>query len=261
MFQGQKRKTISTKLSSMPPTTKSKKAKKAKEPPKKLPYEMTEEETKAEVDAYIKAFFAPKKPPPKFVVPDKAREHWVEVLERPSKDSPRTDYDRQIIKAHIKQKRSRSSSAKSGKQVPQLGEQENQSVPPLNTGISEEMIQKACRAMGVTEAQVIQASLDMNISVAQYLGLDDTPKAELAYKYVHGEPLVKIEEVSKLPTKMWRLHNWYMDFAKDGNTWLTVDVRKEHFFRPGTMHIDLEELFQLFNQRAIDKSLVSCYCL
>ena len=94
MFQGQKRKTISTKLSSMPPTTKSKKAKKAKEPPKKLPYEMTEEETKEEVDAYVKAFVAPKKPPPKFVVPDKAREHWVEILERPSKYSPRTDYDR-----------------------------------------------------------------------------------------------------------------------------------------------------------------------
>jgi hypothetical protein len=40
-----------------------------------------------------------------------------------------------------------------------------------------------------------------------------------------------------------------------------VAVKKEHYFREDTINIELEELFQLYNQDALDKSIVSCYCL
>ena len=124
------------------------------------------------------------------------------------------------------------------------------------------MVRDACIRAGVTEAQVREACNEMGISVAQYLGLDDTPKCELAYKYVLGKPLVRPEEVHHLPTRMRHLHQWYMDITKGGNAnWLTVDVRDEHYFRPSTMHIEMSELFQLFNQDAIDKVIISCYCL
>lgn len=100
------------------------------------------------------------------------------------------------------------------------------------------------------------------MTVAQYLGKEDLPMAELAYRYEYGKPLVRPEQVPHLQTQMRRLHEWYMQASKEGNIMLIVAVREEHYFRGNDeMHIDFEELFQLFNQDAIDKSLVSCYCL
>jgi len=42
---------------------------------------------------------------------------------------------------------------------------------------------------------------------------------------------------------------------------LMVAVKKEHYFREYQICIMLEEFFQLYNQDALDKSIVSCYCL
>jgi hypothetical protein len=39
--------------------------------------------------------------------------------------------------------------------------------------------------------------------MAQYLGsFDDIPLDEIAYKYQHGKPLARPEQVKHLPTKM-----------------------------------------------------------
>jgi len=40
-----------------------------------------------------------------------------------------------------------------------------------------------------------------------------------------------------------------------------VEVKKEHYLLEYQICIELEELFQLYNQDALDKSIVSCYCL
>ena len=102
--------------------------KKAKEALAKLPYEMTDEETKLVVAADVKCQLAPKRPEPKEKIDPKVVKHFVGLLERPP-PSPPSDYDRSIIKSHNENvKRSRSSSA-SGKTIPQLGEQKNQSCP------------------------------------------------------------------------------------------------------------------------------------
>jgi len=99
-------------------------------------------------------------------------------------------------------------------------------------------------------------------SVAQlFIGGADIPKAELAWKFVPGNPLVRPEQVPHLPTQMRRLHEWYMKVVKDGRTMLMVAVKKEHYFIDNEICIELEELFQLYNQDALDKSIVSCYCL
>ena len=42
---------------------------------------------------------------------------------------------------------------------------------------------------------------------------------------------------------------------------LMVKVKKEHYFREDEICINFEELFQLYNQDTLDKSIVSCYCL
>ena len=100
-----------------------------------------------------------------------------------------------------------------------------------------------------------------NDSTGQRIGDSGHPMAELAWRYVHGQPLVRPEEVGRLPTQMQKLHDWYMQVAKEGRTSLWVAVKKEHYFNENQIYIELEENFQLFNQDALDKSLVSCYCL
>ena len=126
-FQGQKRKSNTTSKSTSPPKKSAKKITK-KDPPK-LPYETTEEENKKIVDAQVKAHFAKKKPPPKEKIAPEVVKKFVSNLQKPAKPAPASDYTRYLAKSVIKQK-TKSMESVSGKQVPQLGEQKNQS-PPL----------------------------------------------------------------------------------------------------------------------------------
>ena len=74
--------------------------------------------------------------------------------------------------------------------------------------------------------------------------------------------MVKPEEVKKLSTRMYELRQWYMEICKTHNReFLMVKVKEEDYFHETALSIDYTELFQLFNYDAIDKSIVSCYCL
>jgi hypothetical protein len=86
---------------------------------------------------------------------------------------------------------------------------------------------------------------------------------DLAYRYEYGKPLVRPEEVPHLPTQMQRLHHWYVEAcSKEGSNMIMVGIRDEHYFRgKAEMFIEFEELFQLYNQDAINKTIISCYCL
>jgi len=85
---------------------------------------------------------------------------------------------------------------------------------------------------------------------------------DLARKYARGEPMVKPEEVKKLSTRMYELHEWYMKIAKTTNREsLMVKVKPEHYYHAKDLYVEFTELFQLFNQDALDKSIVNCYCL
>ena len=190
---------------------------------------------------------APVRPQPKQKVDPKTRQHFVDFLERPPPhvENRPSDYDRSITKSFNAMQRSRSSSA-SGKKIPQLGEQENQSCPPLNVDVAEEY-------------KDIASSL--GITVAQLIGNEDIPKADVAWKFAFGQPLVRPEQVPHLPTQMRRLHEWYLKSSNEGRIMLMVAVKKENYFREGEICIMLEEFFQLYNEDALDKSIVSCYCL
>jgi hypothetical protein len=59
---------------------------------------------------------------------------------------------------------------------------------------------------------------------------------------------------------MQTLHDWYMQACREGDIMLIMAVRDEHYFRgKDKIRIYFEELFQLFNEDTIDKSLISCY--
>ena len=95
--------------------------------------------------------------------------------------SPPSDYTRSIRRSYA----DKMDQAKKGKQVPQLGEQDVQSVPPLK----------------VFDDKAAQGS-------QQHLGSTTVyPIADLAYKYVKRGNLV--ENVRSLSTKMRNLHTWY----------------------------------------------------
>jgi hypothetical protein len=117
----------------------------------------------------------------------------------------RSDYDRTILKSHNAAKRL---SSESGKSVPQLKEQKN-SCPPLQLFPDVQYDPKIV-ALYKEEAEA------HGMFVSQYLSQCDFPMADIVYKYRHGNPLVRPEEIPNLPTRLQKLHKWYMEASKDG---------------------------------------------
>ena len=105
----------------------------------------------------------------------------------------------------------------------------------------------------------------LGMTVGQLLEIEPMSplrEEEIKRKYVRGQPLVEPDEVKKLPTRMYELHQWYMNITKISNREsLMVNVKKENYFHKKAVSVEYSELFQLFNQNALDKSIVSCYCL
>ena len=253
---------------------------KAPKPLPKRAYDKTVEENAAEVAAQVQAHFAPKMPEPKQIFDEKNKKWAKEFIEQPAKYKMnlRSDYDREILKQDFKSE-NKKTSAKSGKQIPQLGEQKNQSVPPLivSSDIDKEFRAdmdkdfqlldpraiNAARELGMTVAQAKENADVMGMSLGQMFGYEEVPMCEMARKYVKGQPLVSREEETQLSTNMRNLHEWYMMQTKKKHSkeWFSVDVREEHHFKPYLIHIQMNELFQLYNQRALDKSMIGCYCL
>ena len=118
--------------------------------------------------------------------------------------------------------------------------------------------------MVITEEHIAQAE-SIGITVGQLLDIEPmspTREEEIKRKYARGQPLVEPEEVNKLPTRMYALHQWYMDITKISNREsLMVNVKKDHYYHKKAVTVEYSELFQLYNQDALDKSIVSCYCL
>ena len=105
----------------------------------------------------------------------------------------------------------------------------------------------------------------LKITVGQLLEIEPMSplrEEEIKRKYVWGHPLVELDKVKNLPTKMYELHQWYMNITKISNREsLMVNVKDEHYFHEKALSVEYSELFQLYNQDALDKSIISCYCL
>ena len=82
------------------------------------------------------------------------------------------------------------------------------------------------------------------------------------FRYKYGQPLVKPGH-PPLTKMMRRFHEWYMktccESAKDT---LTLRIKEEHdLVGMELLSVELDKLFQLYNQKVLDKTLVTCYCL
>ena len=105
----------------------------------------------------------------------------------------------------------------------------------------------------------------LKIIVGQLLEIEPMPRLreeEIERKYVRGQPLVEPDKVKNLQMRMYELHQWYMNITKISNREsLMVNVKEEHYFHEKAVSVEYSELFQLYNQDALDKFIVSCYCL
>ena len=80
-----------------------------------------------------------------------------------------SDYDREIIKqTGAKSKQKKQTSAKSGKQICQLGQQKNQSVPPLivSSDIDKDFRADMDKYMELLDPRAMTAAREMGITVA-----------------------------------------------------------------------------------------------
>jgi hypothetical protein len=110
--------------------------------------------------------------------------------------------------------------------------------------------------------KAVRLAAQMNITLAELLGGAELPKAPIARKYVYGQPLVNDEKLREMPTMLRKFHDWYLRTSKCGEQTMLVDkVGLEYYFREDEIHIDFSEFFQFMNLDALDKSLMSCYCL
>ena len=91
--------------------------------------------------------------------------------------------------------------------------------------------------------------------------LFDTMEVDI-FKFQHRKPLVKPGH-PPLTTMMRRFHDWYMDICrKSGKNTLSLRVKEEHdLVGIDLLSVPYEEFFQFFNQKALDKTIITCYCL
>nr|TKW22537.1 hypothetical protein SEVIR_4G235100v2 [Setaria viridis] len=112
---------------------------------------------------------------------------------------------------------------KSGSSIPHLGTQSNQSIAPL-------------RVLSEFDKNLLQGEDHL------------------------GKPLVWPQLVDRVPTKMYKLHQWYMEASANGLLILEVRIGDQHYFRgDDIINVPLEELYFLYNQDALDKSLISSW--
>jgi len=143
--------------------------------------------------------------------------------------------------------------------VPQLGEQAKQSIPPLKVLSTDLPVQAENQDM----AEAAKLAAAMGVTVAELLGTqdDNIPKAPVVRTYVPKEEMVSREKWQQLPTQMRKLHDWYMQESQKGRIMIVAKVPHEYYFREDQVHVDFSELYQLYNFDALDKCLISCYCL
>ena len=76
--------------------------------------------------------------------------------------------------------------------------------------------------------------------------------------YVYGQSLVNPKYYSSLGTQMFLLNKWYLKVTEnDEAAWLVARVTPEHYLGYDVVHIEFNELHQLFHRDTLDKSLVS----
>ncbi|XP_071685150.1 uncharacterized protein [Lolium perenne] len=248
------------------------------------PWERSAEEVDAHAAAEYEKWKADckkkREPEPKQVFSDKEKSWAKSFLNTPSQAAKNLpdDYLRELRRQALAFKRNQELAEKKaleeeaekklerGKEVAQLGEQSKQSIAPLivqAAGPDAPDIIAAAAAHGLTVTSAREQAADLGITLRALLGLDEAPMKDVVFTYVKNGPLVEPAQEEDLPRQMKGLLNWYKGYIKHKNAkdYIYAEVRYEHHFKHYYVQIHLSELFQLFNLRDLDKSIISCYVL
>jgi len=110
-----------------------------------------------------------------------------------------------------------------------------------------------------------QSGLNIEDIVA-IVGCQTFEKAEVIDKwrarYEPGRSLMIPQHLHELGTQMFVINKWCMEASKRGDNLIYVRIRQHHYFRGDDfIYVQFEELHQLCHLDALDKSLISCFCL
>ncbi|BAS82550.1 Os03g0173016 [Oryza sativa Japonica Group] len=204
---------------------------------KELPYDCSQEELNAYVAGEVKRQLKPRSPEKKIPI-DPSVKNFFKGMSTANKEALKlSDYDRTLRKAYYKK----------SKPVPQLGEQPDQVVEPLVTG----------EDFGITDF-----ISDTGVTMAQLVGGAPIPKAEVAYKFELGKPLVKPEQLQSLPTQMYKFHERYMEMSANGREMFGARIRNPDFLQgEDVLWIHFKDVFDLYHRDALDVSLLSAWIL
>ena len=121
----------------------------------------------------------------------------------------------------------------------------------------------AAAAQGLTVTGAREQAAQMGMTLRAVLGLEEAPVSEVVITYVPNGPLVEPAQEEDLPPQMKNLLIWYKGYIKNKNAkeYIYAEVRHEHHFKHYYVTVHRSELFQLFNLRELDKSIISCYVL
>ena len=135
-------------------------------------------------------------------------EHTLVALKKPPKSPPKANYDRIIEKSFLEAKWSgstisdqRLAERRARKQISQLGEQADQSCPPLK--VSSDIV--------ANDPRMVPGYSNLGDYLPDDVHYDFLEVDEHRYEY--GKPLVKDEK--SLTMMMRRFHDWYMNTCRE----------------------------------------------
>ena len=77
-----------------------------------------------------------------------------------------------------------------------------------------------------------------------------------------GKPLMWEELIPRLPTRMRELRAWYLKASARKDVMFRARVQDRHFNRGmDDVWIEFDNLYDLYHQDALDKSLLSVFCM
>ena len=163
------------------------------------------------------------------------------------------DYSR-ILSRSARSHTTGSSSASGKRDIAQLGEQAKQPISPLKVLPTDQAITSLAAEFAAEAGITISQAMDGGADIPTDL---DAP----VWKWEYEKPLLPPNQIELLPTKMRRLHEWYLRVTKKGRKVIPVKVTEDHFTGKDEAQIYLEELYMLYKIDALDLSLISTYCL
>lgn len=107
----------------------------------------------------------------------------------------------------------------------------------------------------------------IGMSYIEYLNMmgDQLPVGDVnpIQPWKYGKNLVKKDELKNLPTKMRKLHKWYLNFRKTTKgEWITACIRYEIFLcGDDQISFHIQDLHYLYNQKELDKAAIAIYCV